>query len=470
MTAEQPLRKRADPPAERAANAATQTNRHQIANLPPPAMVKQRLGAVVLAAVIVAVIAASAWPGGDTPGSTPRPDQLVVKGYGGGLKANFLHDPEVQAILADRYGLQVDITSIGSIDLACGRQFGPEDDFVWLGDSVALARYQDRGCTMLRAESVYNSPVVLYSWTPIVDALVAAGVARVTAGGAYTVDFRRLVELMMAGQSWSTLGLPQLHGRILVRTTDPARSNSGFLFAGLLANTLNDGNVVDTTTVDPLLPAIESYFLQLGYMEPRSSDLFTQFLITGMGAKPIVVLYESLIPEVLASHPEYEEQIRQDVRILYPEPTLWASHPFIARTANGAKLLDALKDRDIQRLAWERHGQRPGVVGVPIDPSAIPIPGILEQITSVTNMPALDAMDEVLATISSPNEPTPTPAPTKLAANTTESAIGRRYARYVRRRSQGRRALVPFGAAYCRQNVSTAPRSASTLRRSSSAV
>jgi hypothetical protein len=433
-------------------------------------MFRQRLGAVVLVAVIVVVIVASAWPGDGSSNPTLLPDAIVVKGYGGGLKANFLHDSEVQAILADRYGLQIDITPIGSIDLACGRPFGPDDDFVWLGDSVALARYQSRGCTMLRAESVYNSPVVLYSWTPIVDALVAAGVAQVTADGAYTVDVRRLVELMMAGETWANLGLPQLHGRVLVRTTDPARSNSGFLFAGLLANTLNGGNMVDATTVDLLLPDIDRYFLQLGYMEARSSDLFTQFLITGMGAKPIVVLYESQIPEILSSHPEYEDQIRQEVRILYPEPTLWASHPFVARTTNGEKLLEALKDRDIQRLAWERHGQRPGVVGVPIDPSAIPIPGILEQITSVTNMPALEVMDEILATISPPDVSMPTPVPTALVAITGASTIGRRRLRFRRRRGRERQALGRGRPAYCRQNVSAAPRSASTFRNSSSAV
>ena len=166
-----------------------------------------------MAAVIVVVVAVTLLR--DDSGSL-----TVVKGYGGELKVNFLADEAVKTLLADRYGLEVDIASVGSIQLACGIPLGPEDDFVWLGDSVALARYQNRGCDMVRADNVYNSPLVLYSWAPVVDELVAQGVAQETAGGTYTVDFPRLVDLMRQGTTWADIGLTQLHGRIVVHTTD----------------------------------------------------------------------------------------------------------------------------------------------------------------------------------------------------------------------------------------------------------
>lgn len=369
--------------------------------------VRQRLGALILIAVILVVTTATLWSDDDppqptpipTPIPTPVPNLTVIKGYGGELKVNFLSDPEVAVILADRYGLRVDIAKRGSIELACGIELGPDNDFVWLGDSVALERYRERGCTMLRYDNIYNSPIVLYSWAPIVDALVAQGVARDEGGGAYSVDFALLAEMIEQGQTWTDLRLPQLHGRISVHTTDPARSNSGFLFAGLLANTLNGGNVVNPTTVQPLLPVIHDIFARLGYMQGTSGDLFEQFLITGMGAMPIVALYESQVMEFLHENPSYQTQVSQQVRMLYPRPTVWASHPFAARTDNGIRLLEALKDPDIQRLAWERHGQRPGVPGVVINPNATPVPGILPQITSVTNMPAPGVMDQIIAAI-----------------------------------------------------------------------
>jgi hypothetical protein len=219
-----------------------------------PARLRQRLGAVLLALVIVVVIVATAWS------PDPDPDLTVIRGYGGELKVNFFADDLVAEILAERYGLQVDIMGRGSVELACGMPLGEDDDFVWLGDSVALEKYRDLGCTMLRFDNVYNSPIVFYSWTPVVDALVAAGVADVTPDGAYTVDFAHLVDLMMAGTTWTEIGLTDLYGGILVQTTDPNRSNSGLLYSGLLANTLNGGDVVNATTVVPLLPDIQAYF------------------------------------------------------------------------------------------------------------------------------------------------------------------------------------------------------------------
>jgi hypothetical protein len=212
----------------------------------PTARLRQRIGAVLLVAVIVIVIVARFAAGGSPSGD----DLTVVNGYGGALKVSFLTDPAVAEILEERYGLRVHIEERGSIELACGKPLGDDVDFVWLGDSVALARYTNRGCTMIRADNVYNSALVLYSWTPVVDALVEAGVAETTVDGAYTIDFARLVDLMMAGTTWAEIGLPQLHGKIIVQTTDPARSNSGLLFAGMLANTLNGGDVVNPATVE----------------------------------------------------------------------------------------------------------------------------------------------------------------------------------------------------------------------------
>ena len=42
-------------------------------------------------------------------------------------------------------------------------------------------------------------------------------------------------------RSWKEIGLPELYGNVSIDTTDPAKSNSGNMFAGLLANTLNGG-------------------------------------------------------------------------------------------------------------------------------------------------------------------------------------------------------------------------------------
>ncbi|MBK8022992.1 MAG: hypothetical protein IPK19_16605 [Chloroflexi bacterium] len=63
--------------------------------------------------------------------------------------------------------------------------------------------------------------------------------------------------------------------------------------------------------------------------------------------------------------------IRSQICIIHPTPTVWSSHPLIARTAAGKQLLAALKDEELQRIAWEQHGFRSGLLGVQNDPAIL---------------------------------------------------------------------------------------------------
>jgi hypothetical protein len=451
------------PPAAPAANGRPRASRRGGAPALWPEIGRQRAGAILLVAVIVVVIAAAAWPG------EGKGDLTLVKGFGGQLKVNVLSDPDVAAILAEEHELTVDITEMPSIEaLAQSPQEGT--DFIWAGDQSTLDTYRDRGGTMLEDENIYYSPIVLYSWTPIVEALVAQGTARIEPSGAYTVDLATLVDLVIAGRAWDEIGVTDMNGTVSVQTTDPARSNSGLQFSGLLANVLNGGRVVDSATVQTHLPEIRAFFAGQGFMVETSGDLFAQFLILGRGAAPIVAGYESQAIEYVVEHPDRKQWIEENVRVLYPRPTVWASHPMIALTEEGRNLIGALTDPAIQRLAWEGHGQRPSETSVPVDPSVMDVPWVLVDVASVTRMPSSDVMNQIRDTISPPDEATASPPPSVLAALTTAGAFGRRRVRFRRRRSEGRRARARARLAYCRQNNSTAPRSASTFRSSSSAV
>ena len=112
---------------------------------------------------------------------------------------------------------------------------------------------------------------------------------------------------------------PQLYGSVSVGTTDPTKSNSGNMFAGLLANTLC-GGVADESNLPAILPRLQSIFQKLGYMESSSSDLFDQFLKTGMGAKPLIAGYENQLLEFAVENPDTWEQIKGDIVIMYPTP------------------------------------------------------------------------------------------------------------------------------------------------------
>ena len=87
--------------------------------------------------------------------------------------------------------------------------------------------------------------------------------------------------------------------------------------------------------------------------------------------------------------------MQDKVRILYPQPTVWSSHPLIILQEKANILIEALQDEEIQKIAWEQHGFRSGLAGVQNDPKVLNIAGIPESITYVVPMPSLVAMDTI---------------------------------------------------------------------------
>ena len=278
-------------------------------------------------------------------------------------------------------------------------QLTPQDDYLWPSNQVALALYKQNSGQLVVQENIFNSPIVLYSWAPVVDALVQQGIVRQD-GGFYYVDLAKLADLTLSGKQWSDIGSASLTGHIKVASTDPSLSNSGNMFFGLLATTLNGGDVVNSGTVDAVLPDLKTYSDLMGFQLSSSGDLFQQYYTTGMGARPLIAGYESQLIELSVQNKDvYSSSLKDSMRILYPTPTVWSSHPLIARTANGRRLLEALKDPEIQRIAWERHGFRSGLPGVTSDPAVLGIEGIPLQITSVVDMPDPATMDRIINAI-----------------------------------------------------------------------
>lgn len=369
-----------------------------------------RIGiAAALLVVAAAVIFFLKGPGSDTgPGGMAIVNSpITVTGYYGGEKEEFLKDPEVQQRLLNTYGITVNARKAGSVEMVDNTKLAlsPTDDFVWPSSQVSLAIYKEKqGTQLVGSDNIFNSPLVLYTWGPVVDALVKAKIAEKRGDSLYVVDMARLVNMINDGKKWSDIGL-SLNGRMAIRTTDPQFSNGGLIFAGLLSSTFNGGDVADDTTIGAVLPKLSTFFGRLGLMEQSSKDLFQQYLTTGMGAKTIIAGYESQLVEYLLQNPDQKAMVLQNVRVLYPDPTVWSSHPFIARTSKGKRLMEALKDPVIQELAWRKHGFRSGIASVVNDPKTLGIPGIPTRIDSVVDMPSPSVMDRILSTLSGTTRP-----------------------------------------------------------------
>ena len=348
---------------------------------------KKKIVGLILLVVLMAVIGGIYF----VTGNAPR--IVSVDGYVGGEKIELLEDEEVRSVFEEKYGLNVDYSRAGSLDMMTADLSGR--DYLFPSSSIALEYYEDLHGSPVQSEIVLNTPIVLYTHQIVLDAFEDQGLIT-TDGDIHYIDMAGLLELIQNGAQWSDIGLPELYGRVSVDTTDPSKSNSGNMFAALVANVLNEGQTVTEADLAAILPELQDIFGKLGYMETSSSDLFSQFLRMGVGAEPIIAGYESQLIEYAALYPDEYDRIQDDVVMLYPAPTVWSAHVMIALDENGQILLNAMQDEDIQEIAWKKHGFRTGNYGDIADSGAIPAEGVAASITQVAQVPSYDVMKVII--------------------------------------------------------------------------
>lgn len=345
------------------------------------------VGGIILLLVIIVIIAFQFV-------NVNKPEEITVSGYLGGEKEGLMQDEEVKKILKDKYGITVEYTKAGSIEMI--EQDSSDKDYLFPSSQTALELFnQTKSDKLYKSEIVFNSPIVIYTWKPIAEALINNRIVEEKDNSYYIADTSALIKLVTDKKKWSDIGVNDLYGYVTIQSTDPNKSNSGNMFAGLVANIMNNETVADSSTVDTILPNLKDFFGKIGYMEHSSGDLFEQYLKTGMGAKPMIAGYENQMIEFAIENPNDWNMVKEQVAVLYPEPTVWSSHPLIALNEKGAKLIEAMQDEEIQKIAWEKHGFRTGVNGT-INTEIEGFYGIPKNINAVIQMPNPDTMQKIM--------------------------------------------------------------------------
>src|SRR5215211_5270431 len=120
---------------------------------------------IALLVAVALVVGLYQFAGGGSDDNGGDDDLLLVRGTIGSEKVAFLDNAEVREIFADRYGLRVDFASAGSIEQV---EADPgNQDFLWPGSQVALEIYEQRHGAAPASATIFNSPIVLYSWAPV---------------------------------------------------------------------------------------------------------------------------------------------------------------------------------------------------------------------------------------------------------------------------------------------------------------
>ena len=91
--------------------------------------------------------------------------------------------------------------------------------------------------------------------------------------------------------------------------------------------------------------------------------------------------------------------IRSRIRVIYPEPTIFASHPLISLTPTCDRLTEALTDPRLQAIAWADHGFRTGLIGVENDPADIKAATLPDTISLVVPMPSARVMSRIISAV-----------------------------------------------------------------------
>ena len=326
----------------------------------------------------------------------------------GGGKENFLADEEVNKIMKKKYGLNViyDSWSNGKlIKNPLVREDGTKYDVMFCSDQrfydyYKLAPDTTKGesarYTVQKGGLTLNTPIVIYSWDTVVDALIEQKIVTEKDGVYYITDMPKLISYILEGNKWKDIGVDMLYGSINIDSTDPVTSSPGATYYGLLLSIMCDGEITDEAVAENL-PKLKEFYTKSGYMNNTPADLFELYLKTGVGGKPMIVDYEKSVIDFANSNPDGWEQVKDKMRILYPTPTIWNSHCIASFDEAGDEYYEAYEDKEIQQIAWSKYGFRTGVTGGNYDVTQVNVKGIPQSIISTVSSLKMNVYEQLIS-------------------------------------------------------------------------
>ena len=283
---------------------------------------------------------------------------VLLHGLIGSEKEAFFADERVQKALAV-HGISVSVEKAGSRTIA-ERYDAKRYDFGFPSGAPAAAELRQRA----KATNVYNpfyTPMVLASWRPIAEILVANGVAERDGDIYYVSDLPGLMGLIDKGTRWRDLKGNHAFATgksVLINSTDVRTSNSAAMYLSLASYVANNQQIVESQDdLQRVLPLVAPLFLRQGFQEQSSAAPFEDYLALGMGKTPLLMAYESQMVEFWLKH---TDRIKGDMVLMYPKPTVYSKHVLVPYTPAGERLGATLEtDPTLRELAHE-YGFRTG--------------------------------------------------------------------------------------------------------------
>jgi hypothetical protein len=279
----------------------------------------------------------------------------VVKGVIGSEKQPFFSDPDVQAAFRS-HGLEVRVDTAGSRQIATSTDLSKYDFAFPAGEPQGVKIKTDR-----RAATLYQpfyTPMVVATFKPIADLLVAGGVATAQ-GSNYNIDVAAYEALVAQDKRWAQLPNNTAYPvskSILITSTDVRTSNSAAMYLAIASYVANHNNIVqDHTQADAVTPVVEPLFLRQGFTQSSSEGPFNDYLSIGIGKEPMVMIYES---QFVARAAARDGSITKDKVLMYPSPGLLSKHTLVPLNSKGDQVGRLLQSDGTLKTLEIRYGFR----------------------------------------------------------------------------------------------------------------
>ena len=281
------------------------------------------IGGVLLIVVALALVVAGRSPGGLSFGfggsdsdatASSGPGVTEVRGVIGSEKRPFFDDPEVEQRLKE-LGFNVSVETSGSREIAEKQDLNAYD-FAFPSSAPAAEKIKGKVAGSEQFEPFY-SPMAIATFTPVVDVLTREGVVR-DAGGTTVLDMNAYIDLAQSDKRWRDLG-PEVASprRVQISTTDIRTSNSAAMYLSILSWLFSERAPEMKDNVDQLSGAIIPFFSGQGYTSSSSAGPFADYLSKGIGAAPMVMIYEAqYLGEAMRDTP----RLHADGQLVYPRP------------------------------------------------------------------------------------------------------------------------------------------------------
>jgi hypothetical protein len=313
-----------------------------------------RLLAVVVAVLLILVVV---WQvtrqAGDAAATGCATTRVEVSGIVGSEKESFLRDSRVTEIFRCA-GIDLRVDADGSRDMA--RRAAGGYDFAFPSSTPTAEKImQER--KVVESYKPFSSVMGVATFEPTVEVLRKAGVVE-RVKDRDVVSVAKLIEMDQQGRTWKDINPGSSNGNVvMLRTTDPADSNSAIMFLSIASAVINgDRPLAGAGAVPKVLPALCRLVLDQGTKPDTSGVLFEEYLTGGPERIPMALIYESQFLDSVSEQkvPEGGEHV-----MLFPNPTVYAWHTLVPLTPAGSDVGKLLRDDDTLKDIAVEYGFRP---------------------------------------------------------------------------------------------------------------